>query len=177
MAAGWTNAGLRIRTDPSTLCPRNVPTMSPTTGPASPHQIGSFLLLTALVCPLRPYSVASKRQKVLRQMLKTTVDVIRAGLNSDPTISANDRVRLLTMLRNGTDAAAAPIPSSSRVIKVLRREEAADVLGRSLRFVDSLARRGLLRRVKLPDRKRACGVRADDVAALIEQYTVLGGAQ
>jgi hypothetical protein len=41
------------------------------------------------------------------------------------------------------------------------------MLSRSLRFVDTLAKRGVLNKVKLPGRQRALGFRQDEVLALI----------
>jgi hypothetical protein len=70
-------------------------------------------------------------------MLPTTVDVIRAALRADPTVSPADRARLLAALRNGGNTSPAPAaPTGPRLI---RRKEAARMLGTSTRTVDALA--------------------------------------
>ena len=56
--------------------------------------------------------------------------------------------------------------------RIYPRREAARLAGRSLRWIDSIARRGLVRRVKLPGSIRACGIRGDDLERLIESATV-----
>lgn len=53
--------------------------------------------------------------------------------------------------------------------RIMRRHEVAEVLGRSQRTIDNLASEGVLRRVTLPGRKRACGFLAKDVEALLAE--------
>jgi predicted DNA-binding transcriptional regulator AlpA len=98
-------------------------------------------------------------------MQPTTVDVIRAALRSDPTVTPADRGRLLALVRNGGTATAPAAPTGPRL---LRRTEAARMLACSLRTLDSLAAAGTLPRVTLPGRRRAAGFREADLQALIE---------
>ena len=72
----------------------------------------------------------------------------------------------LEALVGGGDTAKAPSQDSSGI---LRREQVADLFGRSKRFVDGLASAGLLPRVVLPGRRRAVGFRQSDVLSLISQ--------
>jgi uncharacterized protein YciW len=58
-------------------------------------------------------------------------------------------------------------PSQPSVARVLKRSEAAKRLNRSLRFVDQLARDGILRKIRIPNRKRAIGFAESDVVALM----------
>ena len=94
-----------------------------------------------------------------------------ALIRADDSLEARERMRLIALLKSGprteTQTQLGP--------RVMPRAEVARTLGRSLRFVDGLARRGLLRRVKLRERKRAIGVRADDVLAFVESNTVAVG--
>lgn len=53
--------------------------------------------------------------------------------------------------------------------RILRRREAGERLGVSLRTVDLLAAQGILKKMKFPGRRRACGFRACDVSRLINQ--------
>lgn len=104
---------------------------------------------------------------------------VMALLRADATIDPRNRARMLAMLRRGPDAQTdAQTPRTGP--RVMQRAEAAAALGRTVRHIDHLARAGLLRRVRLPGRVRACGVRAEDVATLVESCTVeagKGGAQ
>jgi hypothetical protein len=108
-------------------------------------------------------------------MLATTIEIIRSGLRADPSLTPNDRTRILALLRNGTkpqdDNHAGPV--RQRIIGRIRTAERID---RSLRFVDRLGQQGLLRRVTLPGRKRAIGFLESDVEALITGGLVGGSA-
>jgi hypothetical protein len=99
-------------------------------------------------------------------MLETTLDVIRAGLKSDPTVSPADRAKLLVLLRNGSEGER-PKPEPENGLRILRRQATADRLGLSTRSVDRLAQQGVLRKVTLPGRRRAGGFREEDVNRLV----------
>jgi len=102
-------------------------------------------------------------------MLETTMTAVTALVKSDSTIPPDARRRILAACRDQVpEARSQSKPTGPRVVS---RAEAAAAMGRSVRFIDSLARRGLLRRVRLPDRKRAAGVRFDDLEKLIEDYS------
>lgn len=101
-------------------------------------------------------------------MLPTTKDAIRAMLKADASLTPETRIEILSAME-----AARRGPSSNRTAfrddaKVVRRKEVAQMLGRSIRLVDMLARTNALPRVTLPGRKRACGFRLSDVIALIK---------
>lgn len=99
-------------------------------------------------------------------MLGTTLDVFKAALRSDPTVSASDRNQLLAILRKGLDAPK-PEATIERVARLIRRAEVAERMACSLRTVDKLAATGVLKKRKLPGRVRASGFLESDVAALI----------
>jgi len=88
-------------------------------------------------------------------------------LKGDPTISPQERTRLLAALRE--PAAQRPAPVTSAEPRLLRRGEVARRFGRSLRFVDKLAASGVLAKRKLPGRVRASGFLASDVDRLITE--------
>lgn len=99
-------------------------------------------------------------------MLPTTLDVIKAGLKSDPSVSPADRKRILALLHAGAQlpkAGSSPPPE----IRIARRAEAAHRLGCSLRLVDRLAKDGILPKIYLPNRQRAAGFLESDLVALL----------
>lgn len=98
-------------------------------------------------------------------MLSTTLEIIRSGLKADPTLTPQDRVRLLSTLR--TPAAQKPAPETFAEPRLVRRADVARRLSCSLRTVDKLAASGVLAKRKLPGRLRASGFLASDVNSLI----------
>jgi hypothetical protein len=105
-------------------------------------------------------------------MLATTLQIIKSGLQGDPTLSPRERTLILAALRNGQATGKAEqgeptktaTPSAPRLI---RRAEAARRLGCSLRLVDRLAKDGILPKRLLPNRRRAAGIPEDAVTRLI----------
>jgi hypothetical protein len=100
-------------------------------------------------------------------MLETTLFAVKALLKADPALTPGDRARIVASIRNhGKETEtmrAVAVPEK----RILPRAIVAQRFNRSLRFVDHLAKAGILRRVTLPGRKRACGFRADEVDQLI----------
>ena len=97
-------------------------------------------------------------------MLETTFQIVKCGLQADPSLTPADRTRLMAILRNG----AAPrskteSPPPDNTPRLLRRAEVARRLSCSLRTVDKLP----IKKVKLPGRQRAAGFREGDVNALL----------
>ena len=99
-------------------------------------------------------------------MLATTLQIVKCGLQADPSLTPADRTRLMAVLRNGASAVK-PETSSERVARIIRRREAAERLSCSLRSIDKLAASGVLPKRKLPGRKRAAGILESDLNALI----------
>ena len=98
-------------------------------------------------------------------MLQTTIEIVRSGLKSDPTLTPQERARLLAALRK--PAVQKPAPEISSESRLIRRAEVARRLSCSLRMVDKLAASGVLAKRKLPGRLRAAGFLASDVDSLI----------
>ena len=98
-------------------------------------------------------------------MLNTTLEIVRSGLKADPTLTPQERARLLAALREPiAHKSALPVAAEARLI---RRAEAARRLSCSLRTVDKLASTGALPRRKLPGRSRASGFLASDLENLL----------
>ena len=95
-------------------------------------------------------------------MKTTTLTALKAIYDSDPARTRGDREMLLKTLglSDGT-------PVGKPADKVIGFEEAAQRLNRTPRAVHLLARRGVLRKAKLPGGIRAAGVLASDLDALL----------
>ena len=101
-------------------------------------------------------------------MLNTTLDLIKASLKCDPTITPEDRTRLMLYLRHNRWKESKPSPATPAVPRILRRAEAASRMGVSLRTLDNWAKTGILSRVYLPGRIRRAGFREADINNLIQ---------
>ena len=100
-------------------------------------------------------------------MLTTTMDAVKAVFKADPGLTPEDRARLLAILRNHGKAVETPRAPVVTERHILPRAEVARRFNRSVRFVDGLGKSGVLRRVKLPGRTRACGFLLQDVERLM----------
>jgi hypothetical protein len=94
-------------------------------------------------------------------MKTSTLVALKAILESDPIRTERDRVELLKTL--GVEIATAPDAGD----RLLTMREAAARLGRGVRVIHTLARRGALRKYTLPGGVRCAGVRASDIDALL----------
>ena len=102
-------------------------------------------------------------------MNSQTLTGVAALIRSDATIEPRARTRLLALIKSGGTPPETNRPTGPRIY---HRREAARLAGRSLRWVDSIARRGLVRRVRMPGNIRAVGILAADLEKLIESATV-----
>ena len=96
-------------------------------------------------------------------MLPTTLDAVKAVLKADPALTLADRMRIVGNIRNHGKPSETIQPIAPPERRVLPRAEVARRFNRSLRFVDRLAAEGIIHRMKLPGRTRACGFLAEDV--------------
>ncbi|MBP7827462.1 MAG: hypothetical protein KA236_13035 [Verrucomicrobia bacterium] len=99
--------------------------------------------------------------------LPSTLEIIKSALRADPALSPADRAELLARLRQRPAPKEAASPPAAPPTVWTRARVAEALGGRSLRFVDELARTGVLRKIVLPGRQRACGFVAADVQRLI----------
>ena len=100
-------------------------------------------------------------------MLPTTIDAVKALLKADPSLTPTDRCVIVGTIRNHGRSAEATPSTTRQGVRILTRAEVAKRFDRSLRFVDKLATEGVLRRVTLPGRVRACGYREADIERLL----------
>ena len=95
-------------------------------------------------------------------MKTTTLTAMRAIYESDPARTRADRDLLMKTL-GLTDNQEAARPAD----KLVAFEEAAKRLNRTTRTVHLLARRGVLRKARMPGGVRCAGVLASDLDALL----------
>ena len=103
-------------------------------------------------------------------MKTTTLTAMRAIYESDPARTRADRELLLKTL-GLDDCQEAARPAD----KLVAFEEAAKRLNRTTRTVHLLARRGVLRKARLPCGTRCAGVLASDLDALLAGMAGEGG--
>ena len=96
-------------------------------------------------------------------MLPTTLDAVKALLKADPALTPADRARIVVSVRNHGREVETKQNGGASEKRILPRAEVARRFNRTLRFVDHLAKAGVLRRVRLPGRVRACGFLAEEV--------------
>src|SRR5438477_11494988 len=99
-------------------------------------------------------------------MLQATIEISKAALKSDPTLSTKDRQRHLNIIRHGLDAKDQQVETQPATERIIDRKEAARRLSCSLRMVDKLAASGVLSKFILPGRVRGAGFRESDLNAL-----------
>ena len=97
-------------------------------------------------------------------MLNTTFEATKGLLKADPTISPQERSKILKLIQRGGEP---PASQSKEPPRLLRRKEAAERLSISLRTLDQWARDGLLTKVTLPGKTRACGFSSEAIDALV----------
>lgn len=94
-------------------------------------------------------------------MLATTKQAIAAILSADPSITKEQQKAFLATTTQ-TPQGNAPIS------RVIRREEAARILGFSAKRCDQLANIGALKRVTVPGMTRSIGFTEHSVRAIAE---------
>lgn len=99
-------------------------------------------------------------------MLDVTIDLLKAGLKSDPTITPSKRAEVLALIKRRFEPMESKT-TETMPVRILRRKVTAERLSLSLRSVDKLAQQGILPKVTLPGRKRAAGFREEDVIKLM----------
>ena len=100
-------------------------------------------------------------------MQGTTTEAMIAILRTDGTVSQSERDRVATMLQ-GCLVGSGDVMQD----RIIRRAEAARILGRSPKSVDRLAEVGILKKVTFDGYQRAAGFRLSDVNALVSSGKV-----
>ena len=95
-------------------------------------------------------------------MLTTTRQALTAILAADPSISKEHQKAFMQALLT---PASQPLNTLSRII---RRDEAARLLGVSVKRIDQLSRAGVLKRIKVPGTTRAIGLSEASVRAVTD---------
>ena len=96
-------------------------------------------------------------------MIEATMTAMKALLKTDPALTAADRARILAAIRNHGKNVEPLRTASVTEKRIWTRRDVAQRFHRSARFVDRMAVEGIIHRVRLPNRKRACGFLAEEV--------------
>lgn len=99
-------------------------------------------------------------------MLPSTLEIIKTTLKNDKTLSDVEYKRFITMLRFGGNETGQTNTKPTEK-RILRRPEVARRMSVGLRTIDKWAKEGILRKMKLPGRKRACGFLSSEIDALM----------
>jgi hypothetical protein len=99
-------------------------------------------------------------------MLDTTIELVRAALRADPTVTPAERNKRIALLRNGDTTKDKPQPAE-KLPAIVRPAQVAILLGRSTRSVHALCEQGLLTKAKWPGRQRAAGITQSSLTALL----------
>ena len=98
------------------------------------------------------------------RVFETAMTAVKAVLRTVPTLTPADVAEIVVDIRNrGRGIARPPAAATVKEKHILTRGDVAARFNRSVRYVDRLAVDGIIRRVKLPGRKRACGFLAEEV--------------
>jgi hypothetical protein len=100
-------------------------------------------------------------------MQTLTFEMIKGALAVDHSISPKERKLILNFLRSGNQQNSETPPSPP---ELLRRDEAAARLKVSLRTIDLWASQGILTKITLPGRQRACGFSSVEIDRLARGY-------
>jgi hypothetical protein len=101
----------------------------------------------------------------MKKLNQATQVGIIAMIRADQDADGATKTRLIEVIRSSGEPPSAEKPQGPRVYT---RKEAARLMGRSLRYIDALGVKGLVRRVQMPGNQRACGIVAADLEKLIE---------
>ena len=98
-------------------------------------------------------------------MLPQTKVAVRAILSADQSVTDKERSRIIEIIFRADDGAENQPASPDRIVL---RGDVANMLARSTRAVDLLARQGLLKKIKLPGRTRCAGFKLSVVNKFLE---------
>lgn len=90
-------------------------------------------------------------------MTEATRIAVRALLTSDSSVSEKAANAAIALLEGFAD------PATIAEDRIIKRKEAAQLLGRTTRTVDLLCKSGVLRRVTMGTRKRSFGILASSL--------------
>src|SRR5262249_37458369 len=88
-------------------------------------------------------------------MLESTLEIIRASLQADASLTPKMRRDLLSLLRRGPETAGNGVSVNISKPAVVRPKAAAERLALTRRYVHELAAKGILEKVRIPGNKRA----------------------
>ena len=101
-------------------------------------------------------------------MLPTTIAIIKKVLEADPSVTPVDRQKLIIEMQNhGKNKSELTEPKTTSESRILHCAEVARRLGVTVRTVHTLSNQGIIHKLKLPGRQRACGFSSMEIEKLI----------
>ena len=101
-------------------------------------------------------------------MLPTTIAIIKKVLEADTSIGLIDRQEIITVMLNYEKNKCSQTGSkSASETRIVRHAEVARRLGVTVRTVHTLSNQGIIHKLKLPGRQRACGFSSVEIEKLI----------
>lgn len=97
-------------------------------------------------------------------MTKQSENMLEMMFNSDPTITEEQKRRVLAVLRG----------DEAREDHLLSRQQVGIMLNKSPQMVDYYCNKGLLRKVTFGESSRASGILASSVSALLHAGKIYG---
>ena len=97
-----------------------------------------------------------------------TVQILDATLRADSTVTSGQRSKILKLARGEEVQSATAQNDNGQPARIYSRAEAAKLVGdKSPRYVDLLAKRGLLQKFTPPGNVRAIGITSASLEAFI----------
>ena len=99
-----------------------------------------------------------------------TLEIIKTAIKSDSTMRLDEKAHLLSVLKRAGKPDDCE-QSTQKLTRIIRRREAAQLLGVSRRAVDAWAKDGVLHKIHVSGRRRAIGFNSEEVEALMQIRT------
>ena len=102
-------------------------------------------------------------------MQESTIKILDVTLKSDATVAPAERIRILRIARCGENISAPVQSGNIYALRIYSRTEAAKLLGnKTPRYIDKLAKLGLLKKFVPKGNRRAIGICAESIRIFIE---------
>lgn len=98
-------------------------------------------------------------------MLQSTLDAVKAIIKTDPSIPIEDREQIIQNAKQHGKAGATMPAVKDRL---LSRNQVAEILGKTPRFIDLLHRQGVLQKFKIAGRKYSAGFKASEIQRFLD---------
>ena len=98
----------------------------------------------------------------------STYEHFKFLLRQDKGVTQSESNRILAFIRNGGEQKSEEPPADPEKLPlIIPRQRAAELLGRSPRTIDNLAKAGILEKVVFPERKESAGISRDSFLRML----------